>query len=836
MEMFSWQSYLERYHLTAAPTGLFTQDFPMIKNRFKVGMKLELADPRRAPLYSVATVAEVLGCRMRLTLDSYSDSYDVWCRMDSMDLFPSGWAARNGKHLQPPNGYSGEFPWQSYLKKTKMEAAPESLFQNGINTQVLSNHSFKVGRKLEAPSKEHPDVMYVGTVKDIHGGRILVQLDNCAEQTEYWSSISSPCLHPVGWSKENGKILRPPKEFDGDLESFSWPIYLQKVKALPVPLSAFKQADHWEVNMSLEAVDLLNPTLIRVARIAEVNNHKIKIHFDGYPAESDFWLDCDSVDIFPCGWCKETGHPLESPPLYPANTRENMTERCNGGKGHKNGSQEIQDRDTVVSLGPPLKHLKVKKTARKTMRQCPLVVQQLEESPYTRLLPESPAQVITTMRQDKKSLNKEESVPSGSSTRSCLKRKLSPTLSSGEDVGPEKKQSKTSVEHQAHKEFTYKDPKLIKHAVTTSTGKSTMDPKLSKYYKTRESHKLKPSKDRILSNSHLSKDHIMPSTQHKFKVPDKQKHKHHKDSRSDRHRSGKEHHHSHSSNVKHTTKLRLCEQVAQSSKEIPKERSSYKTKQKSTERHKLSCETKENSTEKESSTEKSKKRSAAKESSTHKRKESAAKESSRHKTKEKSTAKKILPHKTKDYYTVKESSAHESKENTHTIKNSTNKTKERSTAKESSVHKIKEDSMAKETSIHKGKYKSITKAKEKSPVIGHKNIVSRKTNIKGEISMHTDKSRDLEATQNSKLNSSSKDESHKLKQVPQVMRSPIRGSQDLKEQKQKHVVLRQSPRKACNMCKEAINPSPPLHSISKRLCKDIRHDFKKNREPLGNFD
>lgn len=38
-----------------------------------------------------------------------------------------------------------------------------------------------------------------------------------------------------------------------------------------------------------------------------------QIHFDGWTEDYDYWMDADSPDIHPAGWCAKTGHPLQPP-------------------------------------------------------------------------------------------------------------------------------------------------------------------------------------------------------------------------------------------------------------------------------------------------------------------------------------------------------------------------------------------------------------------------------------------------------------------------------------------------------------------------------------------
>jgi hypothetical protein len=83
---------------------VFFQAFPLSKNAFKVGMKLEGVDPRHQSLYCVLSVVELKGFRLRLRFDGYSECYDFWTNADSPFIFPVGWSEKNSKTLLPPPG------------------------------------------------------------------------------------------------------------------------------------------------------------------------------------------------------------------------------------------------------------------------------------------------------------------------------------------------------------------------------------------------------------------------------------------------------------------------------------------------------------------------------------------------------------------------------------------------------------------------------------------------------------------------------------------------------------------------------------------------------------
>ncbi|KAL2792557.1 lethal(3)malignant brain tumor-like protein 3 isoform b [Daubentonia madagascariensis] len=318
-----WASYLEEEKAVAVPAKLFKeyQSFPYNKNGFKVGMKLEGVDPEHQSVYCVLTVAEVCGYRIKLHFDGYSDCYDFWVNADALDIHPVGWCEKTGHKLHPPKGYKEEeFNWQTYLKTCKAQAAPKSLFENQNITVIPSG--FRVGMKLEAVDKKNPAFICVATVTDMVDNRFLVHFDNWDESYDYWCEASSPHIHPVGWCKEHRRTLITPPGYP-NVKHFSWDKYLEETNSLPAPARAFKvKPPHgFQKKMKLEIVDKRNPMFIRVATVADTDDHRIKVHFDGWNSCYDYWIDADSPDIHPVGWCSKTGHPLQ-PPLSPLELME----------------------------------------------------------------------------------------------------------------------------------------------------------------------------------------------------------------------------------------------------------------------------------------------------------------------------------------------------------------------------------------------------------------------------------------------------------------------------------------------------------------------------------
>lgn len=62
--------------------------------------------------------------------------------------------------------------------------------------------------------------------------------------------------------------------------------------------------------MAIEVVDLVNPTLIRIAKIVDVQGDELKILYDGFDSMYAYWIENDNPNIHPIGWCFRTNHPI----------------------------------------------------------------------------------------------------------------------------------------------------------------------------------------------------------------------------------------------------------------------------------------------------------------------------------------------------------------------------------------------------------------------------------------------------------------------------------------------------------------------------------------------
>ncbi|XP_029187358.2 lethal(3)malignant brain tumor-like protein 3 isoform X1 [Acropora millepora] len=313
---FIWSDYLSACGAKPVPIDVFKQENPFVDLEsktscgFEKDMKLEAIDPKHPSYICVCTVVRVKGTRLRLHFDGWSESYDFWASADSPFLFPVGWCEKSGQRLNPPRGVSpSEFSWEKYLKICEAKAAPEHLFKPISPVK----HGFKTGMKLEAVDRMNPDLICVASVTNVIGNHFLVHFDEWDDSYDYWCGDDCPYIRPVGWCRENNRNLNPPN--DDDFHTFNWDQYLKSTGSLAASKHFFKTRalPSFQVGQKLEAVDKRNPSMVRAATVAEVNDYRLRIHFDGWDDIYDDWFEAESFDLYPCGWCERTGHPLETP-------------------------------------------------------------------------------------------------------------------------------------------------------------------------------------------------------------------------------------------------------------------------------------------------------------------------------------------------------------------------------------------------------------------------------------------------------------------------------------------------------------------------------------------
>ena len=219
---------------------------------------------------------------------------------------------------QPIHHYEtfGTFVWDEYLEETGGVPAPKSCFKQSDSPP---SNDFEVNTKLEARDPRNPSSVCIGTVVFRLGPRIQIRLDGTDNSNDFWELVDSGNIKPIGTCVSQKGMLQPPLGFQRNPSQFHIFVANTLQGKLEADPKWFKTEPDtppdnlFEPGMKLEAVDRKNPRLICPATVGEVKENKLQVQFDGWQGAFDYWTTYDSRDIFPVGYCKAGGHPLQPP-------------------------------------------------------------------------------------------------------------------------------------------------------------------------------------------------------------------------------------------------------------------------------------------------------------------------------------------------------------------------------------------------------------------------------------------------------------------------------------------------------------------------------------------
>ncbi|CAK6961728.1 lethal(3)malignant brain tumor-like protein 2 [Scomber scombrus] len=341
-----WKEYLMKKLLGAytIPVDLYMKLAESMKHSFRVGMRVEVVDPKYVSRTRVALIDTIIGGRLRLVYLDQSDSpeniiSDFWCHMSSPLVHPIGWSNKVGHDIKAP--------------VSSAEAAASGFKGNSDSTFLLfkkprivymQGDFFEEGMKLEAIDPLNMGAICVATVhKVLLDGYLMVGIDGTISNSGsdwFCYHASSHAILPINYCKKNKIPLTVPQGYDS--KTFSWDKYLKETKVKPAPAHLFNTdypGHGFSANLKLEAVDLMEPRLVCVATVKRCVGRLLLIHFDGWEDEFDQWVDHQSPDIYPIGWCELTGYQLQPPPGL-ADAAENQTARNKTSKPFSYGKKK----------------------------------------------------------------------------------------------------------------------------------------------------------------------------------------------------------------------------------------------------------------------------------------------------------------------------------------------------------------------------------------------------------------------------------------------------------------------------------------------------------------
>ncbi|KAL4647844.1 lethal(3)malignant brain tumor-like protein 2 isoform X2 [Arapaima gigas] len=319
----NWKKYLVNQLVGARtlPVDFYIKMAENMKYPFRQGMRVEVVDRTQVSRTRTAVVDTVIGGRLRLL---YEDAglevggeplSDFWCHMWSPLLHPVGWSRKVG-HPIKSSDKRVDMSSHPTFRKIYCDSVPH-LFKK-VRTVYMEGGFFQEGMKLEAIDPLNLGNICVATVhKVLLDGYLMVGIDGVeiGDGSDWFCyHASSHAILPVGFCEKNHIPLTLPPGYDR--LTFTWPKYLEETESIAAPARLFNTdwPGHGFVpQMKLEAVDLMEPRLVCVATVKRCAGRLLLLHFDGWEPEFDQWVDCQSPDIYPVGWCEITGYQLQPP-------------------------------------------------------------------------------------------------------------------------------------------------------------------------------------------------------------------------------------------------------------------------------------------------------------------------------------------------------------------------------------------------------------------------------------------------------------------------------------------------------------------------------------------
>ncbi|XP_030631000.1 lethal(3)malignant brain tumor-like protein 2 [Chanos chanos] len=325
-QVTDWRAYLMKRLVGARtlPADFHVKLSDSMRYPFRQGMRVEVVDRSLVSRTRLAVVDTVIGGRLRLL---YEDAglgpggevlSDFWCHIWSPLLHPVGWSSKVG-HIIKETDKRVDMSSHPTFRKIYCDTVPV-LFKKP-RTVYMEGGFFEERMKLEAIDPLNLGNICVATVhKVLMDGYLMVGIDGVeiGDGSDWFCyHASSHAILPTGYCQKNNIPLTLPPGYDQ--ATFTWSNYLEETRAVAAPRRLFNTdavGHGFAPGMKLEAVDLMEPRLVCVATVRRCVGRLLLLHFDGWESEFDQWVDCQSPDIYPVGWCEVTGYQLQ-PPIGP---------------------------------------------------------------------------------------------------------------------------------------------------------------------------------------------------------------------------------------------------------------------------------------------------------------------------------------------------------------------------------------------------------------------------------------------------------------------------------------------------------------------------------------
>ncbi|KAL3265933.1 hypothetical protein HHI36_010122 [Cryptolaemus montrouzieri] len=228
-----------------------------------------------------------------------------------------------------PPGLNNSYDWDAQLNDQYFIAAPVTCFKHAPMFDMWDN--IMVGMKVEVENTDcdnasdaFPDSFWVATVIRIVGYKALLRYEGFGsnDTKDFWVSLCSNQVHPVGWCATRGKPLIPPKTIEDKYSD--WKDFLRKrlTGARTLPSNFTNKVNdsmksRFVPGLYLEVVDKNRISQVKVAIIHKIVGRRLNVrYYDMAADDPGFWAHEDSSLLHPVGWAKKVGHHLVAPVNY----------------------------------------------------------------------------------------------------------------------------------------------------------------------------------------------------------------------------------------------------------------------------------------------------------------------------------------------------------------------------------------------------------------------------------------------------------------------------------------------------------------------------------------
>ncbi|XP_069700276.1 scm-like with four MBT domains protein 2 [Periplaneta americana] len=334
-ENFTWHDYLEATNTDEVPQTSFMHVEQSLQSGLHEGMMLEVPNKSNPNTYWIASIVMACGPLLRLRFVGQEEdrTQDFWCDLTKVQVYPLGWCRDHHLRLQPPSELLPKLlDYEAFVLRAlqNAESVPPELLSGDGFTPV---DRIKQGMKVEVQDKMDPHQLWVATIIENVGGRLLLRYDTPdSSSPDFWLFHSSQRLFPMNWATEKGSPWRLhwPSHMKTHHGQEEWEAVMEMAKEdarrVPLPPDLFENnyykipVHNFTVGMKLEAVHPHNMVEICPASIVKVfTPYNFLVQIDSYAKmETDetesYWLcTVEHPYIFPVGWAQEHEQQLTHP-------------------------------------------------------------------------------------------------------------------------------------------------------------------------------------------------------------------------------------------------------------------------------------------------------------------------------------------------------------------------------------------------------------------------------------------------------------------------------------------------------------------------------------------